>query len=292
MKGIILAGGSGTRLYPLTIPVTKQLLPVYDKPMVYYPLSTLMLAGVRKVLIISTPNDIDGFRRLFNDGSHLGLEITYAVQNEPRGIAEALIIGEEFISGERAWLILGDNIFFGHGLGNMLRDAWNNTTGAVIFAYPVSDPQRYGVVNFDKDGNVISIEEKPEHPESNYAVTGLYLYDGDAPSIARGLKPSKRGELEITDVNNEYLRRGKLRVRLMGRGFAWLDTGTYDALLDASEFVRIVEKRQGFKIACIEEIAYRLGYIDREQLLRLAKPLMKNSYGRYLVSIAEGEDAI
>ncbi len=292
MKGIILAGGSGTRLYPLTIPVTKQLLPVYDKPMVYYPLSTLMLAGVRKVLIISTPHDMDGFRRLFNDGSHLGLEITYAVQYEPRGIAEALIIGEEFISGERAWLILGDNIFFGHGLGDMLRDAWNNTTGAVIFAYPVSDPQRYGVVNFDKDGNVISIEEKPEHPESNYAVTGLYLYDKDAPSIARGLKPSKRGELEITDVNNEYLRRGKLRVRLMGRGFAWLDTGTYDSLLDASEFVRIVEKRQGFKIACIEEIAYRLGYIDREQLLRLAKPLMKNSYGRYLVSIAEGEDAI
>ncbi len=292
MKGIILAGGSGTRLYPLTIPVTKQLLPVYDKPMVYYPLSTLMLAGVRNVLIISTPYDIDGFRRLFNDGSHLGLEITYAVQNEPRGIAEALIIGEEFISGDRVWLILGDNIFFGHGLPDMLRDAWNNTKGAVIFAYPVSDPERYGVVNFDKDGNVLSIDEKPEHPKSDYAVTGLYLYDGDAPSIARGLKPSKRGELEITDVNNEYLRREKLKVKLMGRGFAWLDTGTYDSLLDASEFVRIVEKRQGFKIACIEEIAYRLGYIGREQLLRLAEPLMKNSYGRYLVSIAEGEDAI
>ncbi|MCX7794577.1 MAG: glucose-1-phosphate thymidylyltransferase RfbA [Thermodesulfovibrionales bacterium] len=289
MKGIILAGGSGTRLYPITIGTVKQLLPVYDKPMIYYPLSVLMLAGVREILIISTPGDIDRFKRLFNDGSHLGLNFQYAVQSEPRGIAEALIIGEEFINKDNVWLILGDNIFFGHGLPELLRRVSGYKEGATIFGYYVADPGRYGVVEFDPSGKVISIEEKPEKPRSNYAVTGLYYYDKDAPEIAKTLRPSKRGELEITDLNNEYLKRGRLRVELMGRGFAWLDTGTYDSLLDASEYVRIIEQRQGLKIACIEEIAYRLGYINREQLLRLAEPLKKNSYGRYLLQIAEEE---
>lgn len=287
MKGIILAGGSGTRLYPITIGTIKQLLPVYDKPMIYYPLATLMLAGVRDILIISTPEDIDRFKRLFNDGSQLGLSFSYAVQPEPRGIAEALIIGEDFIDNDNVWLILGDNIFFGHGLPELLRRVSIYKDGATIFGYWVADPQRYGVVEFDSSGNVISIEEKPESPKSNYAVTGLYFYDKEAPEIAKTLKPSKRGELEITDLNNEYLKRGKLRVELMGRGFAWLDTGTYDSLLDAAEYVRIIERRQGLKIACIEEIAYRLGYITKEQLIRLAEPLKKNSYGRYLLQIAE-----
>ncbi len=287
MKGIILAGGSGTRLYPVTIGTTKQLLPVYDKPMIYYPLATLMLAGVRDILIITTPQDIDRFRKLFNDGGQLGLCFYYAEQPEPRGIAEALIIGEEFIDNDNVWLILGDNIFFGHGLPELLRRVATHRDGATIFGYYVSDPQRYGVVEFDSSGRVISIEEKPQKPKSNYAVTGLYYYDNEAPKIAKTLKPSKRGELEITDLNNEYLKRGKLRVELLGRGFAWLDTGTYDSLLDAAEYVRIIEQRQGLKIACIEEIAYRLGYIDKEQLLKLAEPLKKNSYGRYLLQIAE-----
>jgi glucose-1-phosphate thymidylyltransferase len=287
MKGIILAGGSGTRLYPITIGTIKQLLPVYDKPMIYYPLATLMLAGVRDILIISTPDDLPRFKRLFGDGSHLGLRFNYAVQQKPRGIAEALIIGEEFINNDNVWLILGDNIFFGHGLPELLKKVSGHKEGAVVFGYYVSDPSRYGVVEFDKSGRVISIEEKPERPKSNYAVTGLYYYDKDAPSIAKGLKPSKRGELEITDLNNEYLKKGKLRVELLGRGFAWLDTGTYDSLLDAAEYVRIIEQRQGLKIACIEEIAYRLGYINRDQLIELARPLKKNSYGSYLMRIAE-----
>ncbi len=287
MKGIILAGGSGTRLYPVTIGTIKQLLPVYDKPMIYYPLATLMFAGVRDVLIISTPQDISRFQKLFGDGGHLGLNISYAIQEEPRGIAEALIIGKDFIGDDNVWLILGDNIFFGHGLPELLKRVALRKDGATIFGYYVSDPQRYGVVEFDSAGNVLSIEEKPERPRSNYAVTGLYYYDKEAPSIASSLKPSRRGELEITDVNNEYLRRGKLRVELLGRGFAWLDTGTFDSLLDAAEYVRIIEQRQGLKIACIEEIAFRLGYITREQLISLGEALKNNSYGRYLLRIAE-----
>ncbi len=287
MKGIILAGGSGTRLYPITIPTIKQLLPVYDKPMIYYPLATLMLAGVREFLIISTPKDLPRFKDLFGDGSQLGLKFSYAEQDEPRGIAEALIIGEEFIGNENVWLILGDNLFFGHGLPELLKEAYEENEGATIFGYFVSDPERYGVIEFDKEGNVLSIEEKPKKPKSNYAVTGLYLYDSEAPEIAKSIKPSWRGELEITDVNNEYLRRGKLKVKLMGRGYAWLDTGTHDSLLDASDFVRIVEQRQGLKIACIEEIAYRMGYIDKEQLEKLAQPLKKTGYGKYLLSILD-----
>ncbi len=287
MKGIILAGGSGTRLYPITIPTIKQLLPIYDKPMIYYPLSTLMLAGVREFLIISTPKDLPRFKDLFGDGSQLGLRFSYAEQDEPRGIAEALIIGEEFIGNDNVWLILGDNLFFGHGLPELLKEAYEENEGATIFGYFVSDPERYGVIEFDKEGNVLSIEEKPKKPKSNYAVTGLYLYDSEAPEIAKSIKPSWRGELEITDVNNEYLRRGKLKVKLMGRGYAWLDTGTHDSLLDASDFVRIVEQRQGLKIACIEEIAYRMGYIDREQLEKLAQPLRKTGYGQYLLSILD-----
>ncbi len=287
MKGIILAGGSGTRLYPITIPTIKQLLPIYDKPMIYYPLSTLMLAGVREFLIISTPKDLPRFKDLFGDGSQLGLSFSYAEQDEPRGIAEALIIGEEFIGDDNVWLILGDNLFFGHGLPELLKEAYEENEGATIFGYFVSDPERYGVIEFDKEGNVLSIEEKPKKPKSNYAVTGLYLYDSEAPEIAKSIKPSWRGELEITDVNNEYLKRGKLKVKLMGRGYAWLDTGTHDSLLDASDFVRIVEQRQGLKIACIEEIAYRMGYIDREQLEKLAQPLRKTGYGQYLLSILD-----
>lgn len=287
MKGIILAGGSGTRLYPITIPTIKQLLPVYDKPMIYYPLATLMLAGVREFLIISTPKDLPRFKDLFGDGSQLGLKFSYAEQDEPRGIAEALIIGEDFIGNDNVWLILGDNLFFGHGLPELLKEAYEENEGATVFGYYVSDPERYGVIEFDKKGNVLSIEEKPKKPKSNYAVTGLYLYDSEAPKIAKSIKPSWRGELEITDVNNEYLRRGKLKVKLMGRGYAWLDTGTHDSLLDASDFVRIVEQRQGLKIACIEEIAYRMGYIDKEQLEKLAQPLKKTGYGKYLLSILD-----
>ncbi len=287
MKGIILAGGSGTRLYPITIPTIKQLLPIYDKPMIYYPLATLMLAGVRDILIISTPKDISRFEDLFGDGSQLGLNFTYAKQDEPRGIAEALIIGEEFIGNDNVWLVLGDNIFFGHGLPDLLQETAKQKEGATVFGYYVSDPERYGVVEFDKEGKVISIEEKPEKPKSNYAITGLYYYDSEAPNIAKNLKPSARGEIEITDLNLEYLKRGKLNVKLMGRGFAWLDTGTHDSLLDASDFVRIVEQRQGLKIACIEEIAYRLGYIDAEQLEKLAQPLKKTGYGKYLLKLLE-----
>lgn len=285
MKGIILAGGSGTRLYPITIPTIKQLLHIYDKPMIYYPLATLMHAGVRDILIISTEKDLPSFKSLFDTGENLGLNFSYAIQNEPRGIAEALIIGEQFINNEHFWLVLGDNIFFGNDLGNMLKNISLKKDIASIFGYYVSDPERYGVVNFDKDVKVLSIEEKPQNPTSNYAVTGLYYYDGNAPTIAKSIKPSLRGELEITDVNMEYLKAGKLEVQLMGRGYAWLDTGTYDSLLDASTFVSIIEKRQELKIACIEEISYRLGYINAEQLENLAKPLMKNSYGKYLMNI-------
>ncbi len=284
-KGIILAGGSGTRLYPITRSTIKQLLPIYDKPMIYYPLATLMLAGVRDILIISTPKDLDRFVDLFGDGSHLGLNFSYAEQKEPKGIAEALIIGEDFIDNSNVWLVLGDNIFFGHGLPDLLQETSKQKEGATIFGYSVSDPERYGVVEFDKDGKVISIEEKPKSPKSNYAVTGLYYYDSEAPQIAKSLKPSERGEIEITDLNLEYLKKGKLNVKLMGRGFAWLDTGTHDSLLDASDFVRIIEQRQGLKIACIEEIAYRLGYIDREQLEKLAQPLKKTGYGKYLLRV-------
>jgi len=287
VKGIILAGGSGTRLYPITIPTIKQLLPIYDKPMVYYPLATLMLAGVRDILIISTPKDLSRFQDLFGDGSQLGLNFSYAEQQEPRGIAEALIIGEEFINNENVWLVLGDNIFFGHGLPDLLQETSKQKEGATVFGYYVSDPERYGVVEFDEEGKVLSIEEKPEKPKSNYAITGLYYYDSDAPKIAKNLKPSARGEIEITDLNLEYLKRGKLNVKLMGRGYAWLDTGTHDSLLDASDFVRIIEQRQGLKIACIEEIAYRLGYIDEEQLEKLAQPLKKTGYGKYLLKILE-----
>jgi glucose-1-phosphate thymidylyltransferase len=285
MKGIILAGGSGTRLYPVTITVCKQLLPIYDKPMVYYPLSILMLAGIRDILIISTPQDLPRFRDLFGDGSGLGLKFSYREQQEPRGIAEAFIIGEEFIGSDSVCLALGDNIFFGHGLNGMLKRTVSSVEtdgGATVFGYYVRDPERYGVVEFDGDGKVISLEEKPGKPRSNYAVTGLYFYDNEVVKIAKNIKPSGRNELEITDVNREYLNRGNLRVELMGRGFAWLDTGTHESLLEASDFIATIEKRQGLKIACVEEIAYREGYINRDQLLRLADPLKKNMYGNYL----------
>lgn len=282
MKGIILAGGTGTRLHPVTIPTCKQLLPVYDKPMVYYSLAVLMLAGVRDVLIISTPKDLPRFRELFRDGADWGLKIFYEEQPEPKGIAQALIIGEKFISSENVWLILGDNIFFGQGLPQILKETAGQKEGASVFGYCVSDPERYGVVEFDAGGNAVSIEEKPREPRSNYAVTGLYYYDGRAPEIAKALRPSGRGELEITSLNNEYLKMKQLKVRLMGRGMAWLDTGTHESLLEASEFVRIVERRQGLKIACIEEIAYRCGYIDRKQLESLTMHLGKSTYGEYL----------
>jgi glucose-1-phosphate thymidylyltransferase len=290
MKGIILAGGSGTRLYPVTIAVCKQLLPVYDKPMIYYPLATLMLSGIRDILIISTPQDLPRFRDIFGDGSHLGLSFSYKVQPAPRGLAEAFILGKEFIGDDCACLVLGDNIFFGHGLTGMLRKAVDDVEkqgGATVFGYYVKDPERYGVVEFDKKGKVLSIEEKPQRPRSNYAVTGLYFYDNDVINIAAQVKPSGRGEIEITDVNSEYLRQGKLRVELMGRGFAWLDTGTHESLLEAGEFIATIEKRQGLKMACIEEIAYRLGYIDREQVLKLAGPLAKNGYGQYLLRMVD-----
>ena len=285
MKGIILAGGSGTRLYPITKSVSKQALPIYDKPMIYYPMSVLMLAGIRDILIISTPRDLPMFKELFGNGNDLGLNIEYAVQEHPNGLAEAFIIGEEFIGDDKVALVLGDNIFYGYGFSERLQNAVERDE-ATIFGYHVVDPQAFGVVEFDKDFNVLSIEEKPEVPKSNYAVPGLYFYDNDVVEIAKNVKPSERGELEITSVNNEYLRRGKLKVELFGRGMAWLDTGTHKGLLDASNYVEAVQTRQGLYIACLEEIAYRKGYINKEQLLELAKPLMKTDYGKYLVKVS------
>jgi len=290
MKGIILAGGQATRLYPITRSVSKQLLPVYDKPMIYYPLSVLMLAGIRNVLIISTPDDLPLFEKLFGDGSDLGLSFSYEVQPRPEGLAQAFIIGKSFIGKDPVCLILGDNIFYGHNLSEMLLDAVKTTKGGLIFGYPVKDPQRYGVVDFDINGNVIGIVEKPTHPKSNYAVPGLYIYDNNVIEIASKLKPSARNELEITDINMAYLRRGELQVKLMGRGFAWLDTGTYESLQQASSYVRTIQERQGLKIACIEEIAYRLGYIDINGIKKLAAGLDKNEYGKYLIDIVSEEE--
>ena len=285
MKGIILAGGSGTRLYPITKSVSKQALPIYDKPMIYYPLSVLMLAGIKDILIISTPRDITLFQELFEDGKHLGLNIEYKVQENPNGLAEAFIIGEEFIGDDKVALVLGDNIFHGYGFSERLAKAVERDE-STIFGYHVSDPSAFGVVEFDSEFNVLSIEEKPVQPKSNYAVPGLYFYDNGVVDIAKNIKPSPRGELEITDINNEYLRRGKLKVELFGRGMAWLDTGTHRGLLDASNYVEAVQTRQGLYVACLEEIAYRKGYISKEQLLELAKPLLKTEYGQYLVKIA------
>jgi len=291
MKGIILAGGSGTRLYPLTKSVSKQLMPIYDKPMIYYPLAIQMLAGIREILVITTPDDHEQFKRLLADGSQWGIHIQYAIQPQPGGLAQAFLIGEEFINGRPVCLILGDNIFYGHGFSEILQESAKLTSGATVYGYYVSDPRRYGVVSFDEAGNATSIEEKPEHPTSNYAVTGLYFYDQDVVSIAKQIKPSARGELEITDVNNVYLQRGDLRVVRLGRGTAWLDTGTHASLLDAANFIKVVEDRQGLKLACVEEIAYRMGYIGRQQLARLAEPLKKNGYGQYLLRILEEEGA-
>ena len=288
MKGIILAGGSGTRLYPLTRAISKQIMPVYDKPMIYYPLSTLMLAGIRDVLIISTPRDLPIFEDLFGTGEQLGMHFEYAVQDQPRGLADAFIIGEKFIGSDSVALVLGDNIFYGQSFSKLLRDVASRDKGATIFGYYVRDPREYGVVEFDENGKAISIEEKPEHPKSNYAVPGLYFYDNDVVDIAKNVKPSARGEIEITSINNEYLRRGTLHVETMGRGFAWLDTGNHDALLDAADFVCAFQKRQGLYVSCIEEIAYKRGFIDKEQLLKLAEPLMKTDYGKYLVEVANG----
>ena len=288
MKGIVLAGGSGTRLYPLTKAISKQIMPVYDKPMIYYPLSTLMLAGIREVLIISTPRDIHVFEELLSDGSQLGMKFSYAVQEQPRGLADAFIIGADFIGDDSVALVLGDNIFYGQSFSKVLREVAARESGATIFGYYVRDPREYGVVEFDENGKALSIEEKPEHPKSNYAVPGLYFYDNDVVEIAANVKPSARGEIEITSINNEYLRRGTLRVETLGRGFAWLDTGNHDSLLDAADFVAAVQKRQGLYISCIEEIAYKRGFIDKEQLLKLAEPLMKTNYGQYLKEVAEG----
>ncbi|MBZ9609347.1 glucose-1-phosphate thymidylyltransferase RfbA [Clostridium estertheticum] len=288
MKGIILAGGSGTRLYPVTKSVSKQILPVYDKPMIYYPLSVLMLAGIKDILIISTPRDTAGFEELLGDGSQIGINIQYAIQKEPRGLAEAFIIGEEFIGTDKVALVLGDNIFYGYGFSERLKKAVEREE-ATIFGYHVSNPKEFGVVEFDENNNVISIEEKPQKPKSNYAVPGLYFYDNDVVEIAKGVKPSGRGEIEITAVNNEYLKRGKLKVELFGRGMAWLDTGTHRALLDAANFVEAIQTRQGLYVACIEEIAYRKGYINAEQLKELAEPLMKTEYGQYLYNIIDSE---
>ena len=288
MKGLILAGGSGTILYPLTKAISKQIMPVYDKPMIYYPLSILMLAGIQDILIISTPRDLPVFKELLGDGSQLGLRMEYAVQEYPRGLADAFIIGADFIGNDSVALILGDNIFYGQSFSKLLREVAAQEKGATIFGYYVRDPREYGVVEFDENGRALSIEEKPEHPKSNYAVPGLYFYDNDVVEIAKNVKPSARGEIEITSINNEYLRRGELNVKTLGRGFAWLDTGNHDSLLDAADFVAAFQKRQGLYISCIEEIAYKRGFINKEQLLALAEPLMKTAYGQYLVEVANG----
>ena len=288
MKGIILAGGAGTRLYPLTKAISKQIMPVYDKPMIYYPLSTLMLAGIREILIISTPRDLPVFQQLFGTGEQLGLQFSYEVQAVPRGLADAFLIGEEFIGEDKVALVLGDNIFYGQSFSKLLMQVASREKGATIFGYYVRDPREYGVVEFDENGKAISIEEKPLKPKSNYAVPGLYFYDNDVVEIAANVKPSARGEIEITSINNEYLKRGTLYVETLGRGFAWLDTGNHDSLLDAADYVSAVQKRQGLYVSCIEEIAYKRGFISREQLLKLAEPLMKTNYGKYMKDVADG----